>query len=137
MQADIPLRSALSGHPRVSELVVDKPVLYVPLRRERDTRIDNSPKPALHAAATNDFNIDRVKVIDGAVAFANLPDSSSKRMSKVRTATSSAERPHTFRAFGRGWLSSPESICGAMLHAISIFITSAITASISWQPATT
>ena len=50
VQADLPLRSVLSGHPQVSELVVTKPVLYVPLRRERDARIDNAPKPATRPA---------------------------------------------------------------------------------------
>src|SRR3954462_14123425 len=62
VQADIPLRSALSGHPQVSELVINKPVLYVPLRREREARVDNASSPAATSgdAAANDFTIDRV-----------------------------------------------------------------------------
>jgi AsmA protein len=89
VQADIALRSALSGHPQVSELVVNKPVLYVPLRRERDTRIDNAPKPTAPsgAAAANDFTIDRVKVIDGAVAFANLRDRVENRIDGINADT--------------------------------------------------
>ncbi|MEA2940211.1 MAG: AsmA protein, partial [Bradyrhizobium sp.] len=76
VQADIPLRSALSGHPQVSELVITKPVLHVPLRRERDARIDNTPKPAPapNDAVANDFTIGHVKIIDGAVVFSNLRD---------------------------------------------------------------
>ena len=85
VQADIPLRSALSGHPQVSELVITKPVLYVPLRRERDARIDNSPKPATTPddSAANDFTIDHVKVIDGAVVFANLRDRVENRIEGI------------------------------------------------------
>ena len=35
LQADMTLSSAWSGHPEISELIVTKPVLYVPLLRER------------------------------------------------------------------------------------------------------
>jgi AsmA protein len=85
IQADISLRSALSMHPQVSELVITKPVLYVPLRRERDARVDNSPKPATtpNDDAGNDFTIDRVKVIDGAVVFANLRDRFESRIEGI------------------------------------------------------
>jgi AsmA protein len=85
VQADIPLRTALSGHPQVSELVVSKPVLYVPLRRERDARADNSPRAASPPGATaaNDVTIDHVKVIDGAVVFANLRDRVENRIDGI------------------------------------------------------
>jgi AsmA protein len=83
VQADIPLRSALSGHPQVSELVVTRPVLYVPLRRERDARIDNASKPAAPSGTTNDFTVDHVKVIDGAVVFTNLRDRVENRIDGI------------------------------------------------------
>jgi AsmA protein len=75
VRADIPLRSALSGHPQVSELVVTKPVLHVPLGRDRDARLDNAAKPASSSdAAADDVGIGHVKIVDGAVVFANLRD---------------------------------------------------------------
>jgi AsmA protein len=79
------LRSALSGHPHVSELVINKPVLYVPLRRERDARIDNAQRPAPTPGdtAANDFTIDRVKVTDGAVVFTNLSDRFENRIDGI------------------------------------------------------
>jgi AsmA protein len=85
VQADLSLRSALSGHPHVSELVINKPVLHVPLRRERDARIDNAPKPATTPSnsAANEFSIDRVKVIDGVVVFANLRDRFENRIESI------------------------------------------------------
>jgi AsmA protein len=85
VQADVSLRSVLSGHPQVSELVLTKPVLYVPLRRERDARVDNSAKPATAPgdSAANEFTIDRVKVIDGAIVFANLRDRFENRIEGI------------------------------------------------------
>jgi AsmA protein len=84
VQADILLRSVLSGRPQVSELVITKPVLYVPLRRERDARIDNAPKPAASSGdATDDVAIGHVKVIDGAVVFANLRDRFENRIEAI------------------------------------------------------
>jgi AsmA protein len=84
VQADIPPWSVLSGHPQVSELVITKPVLYVPLRRERDARIDNS-KPATIPgdAAANDVPIDHVKIVDGTVVFANLRDRVEHRIEGI------------------------------------------------------
>jgi AsmA protein len=104
VQADLPLRSALSGHPQVSGLVISKPVLYVPLRRERDARIDNAPKPAPSSgdAATNDVSIDHVKVIDGAVVFTNLRDRVENRIGGIDAdATIGAERQITFTGSAR------------------------------------
>ena len=85
VQAELSLRSVLSGHPHVSELVINKPVLYVPLRRERDARVDNAPRPAAAPgdSAANDFTIDRVKIIDGTVVFANPRDGFENRIDDI------------------------------------------------------
>jgi AsmA protein len=104
VQADIPLRRALSGRPQVSELVVTKPVLYVPLRRERDPRVDNSPKPATTPAdaAANDFSIGHVKVIDGAVVFTNLRDRVENRIDGINAdAMIGGDRQITFTGSAR------------------------------------
>jgi AsmA protein len=104
VQAELSLRSALSGHPQVSELVITKPVLYVPLRRERDTRGDNSLKPETTPgdAAANEFTIDRVKVIDGAVVFANLRDRFEHRIEGINAdAMIGADRQITFTGNAR------------------------------------
>ena len=85
VQADIALRSALSGHPQITELVVARPVLYVPLRRERDARIDNASVPATRFGndAANDFTIDHVRIVDGTVAFTNLRDRVENRIDGI------------------------------------------------------
>jgi AsmA protein len=104
VQADIALRSALSGHPQVTELIINKPVLYVPLRREHDARIDNAPRPATTSgdAAANDFTIHRVKVTDGAVVFANLRDRFENRIEGIDAdVTIGADRQITFTGNAR------------------------------------
>lgn len=85
LQADIPLRSMLFGRPQVSELVISKPVLYVPLRRERDERVDSFPKPVNTPgdAVTDDVVIDHVKVTDGAIIFSNLRDRFENRIEGI------------------------------------------------------
>jgi AsmA protein len=104
VQADISLRSALSGHPQVTELVITRPVLTVPLRRERDPRIDNAPRPAAPSGddAANDFTIDHVKVIDGAVAFTNLRDRVENRIDGINAdAMIGADRRISFAGSAR------------------------------------
>jgi AsmA protein len=104
VQAELPWRSALSGHPQISELVIDKPILYVPLRRERDARIDNSAKPATAPteADANDFAVDRVKITDGAVVFANLRDRVEHRIDGINAdAMIGADRQVTFTGSAR------------------------------------
>jgi AsmA protein len=104
VQAELPLRSVLSGHPQISELVVTKPVLYVPLRRERDARADNAPRPATPPsdAAANDFSIDHVKIVDGAVAFTNLRDRVENRIDGINAdAAVGGDRQVTFTGSAR------------------------------------
>jgi AsmA protein len=104
MQADILLLSALSGHPQVSELIITKPILYVPLRRERDARIDNAPKPAASSGdiVANDVTIGHVKIIDGAVVFSNLRDRFENRIDGIDAdVMTGADRQITFAGNAR------------------------------------
>jgi AsmA protein len=104
VKAELALRSALSGYPQISELVIAKPVLYIPLRREREARIDNSSKPATTPgdAAANDFTIDHVKVSDGAVVFTNLRDRVENRIEGVNAdAMIGGDRQITFTGTAR------------------------------------
>jgi AsmA protein len=75
------LSSVWSGHPQVSELVVNHPVLYVPLLRER-TR-DIPAKSAKPADSADTIKIDRVKVIEGAIAFSNPRDRVEHRIEGI------------------------------------------------------
>jgi AsmA protein len=103
VQAELAWRSVLSGHPQIGELVINKPVLYVPLRRERDARADSSPKPPSSGdAAANDSTIDRVKITDGAVVFANLRDRVENRIDGINAdATIGGDRRIVFTGDAR------------------------------------
>ena len=46
VQADVTLSSLWSGRPQVTELVINKPVLHVPLLRERSGQLISSARPA-------------------------------------------------------------------------------------------
>jgi len=81
VQADMSLSSAWSGRPAISELVVTHPVLYQPLLRERLPNAGTASKPL--ALDTSGATIDRVKVIDGEVAFARIRDRVEGRISAI------------------------------------------------------
>jgi AsmA protein len=76
VQAGMTLASAWSGHPQVTALVIVRPVLNVPLLRERLPPANPSAKPAT-SPSEGDANapaIDRVTVTDGAIVFSSLRD---------------------------------------------------------------
>lgn len=81
VQADMSLASAWSGRPEISELIVNHPVLYQPLLRERLPNAGASSRPI--AIGTDGARIDRVKVIDGEVAFARVRDRVEGRISAI------------------------------------------------------
>jgi AsmA protein len=80
VQADMSLASLWSGHPEITELVIVRPVLHVPLLRERSVQPALSAKTSAGSPASSSSAdggavlIDHVKVSDGSIAFANLRD---------------------------------------------------------------
>jgi AsmA protein len=84
VQADMTLQSAWSGHPQITELVIHSPVLYVPLLRERDRQASTNSKPKSSGDAdAAAVAIERVRIIDGAVAFSNPRDRVENRLSGI------------------------------------------------------
>ncbi|MFK4695369.1 AsmA family protein [Bradyrhizobium diazoefficiens] len=81
VQADMSLSSVWSGRPKISELIVTRPVLYQPLLRERLPNAGASSKPLM--LDTDGATIDRVKVTDGEVAFARVRDRVESRISAI------------------------------------------------------
>lgn len=81
VQADMSLSSVWSGSPKISELVVTHPVLHQPLLRERLPNAGTASKPL--ALDIGGATIDRVKVIDGEVAFARVRDRVEGRISAI------------------------------------------------------
>lgn len=84
IQADMTLKSVWSGRPHITELVITKPVLSVPLLRERSGQMIASPKPASPTAAdANAPVIDRITVTDGTIVFSNLRDRVENRVDGI------------------------------------------------------
>ncbi|MGA7808416.1 AsmA family protein, partial [Bradyrhizobium sp.] len=83
LQAGMTLSSAWSGHPEISELVIDKPVLYVPLLRERNRAVVPPAKTAAHTNASDTVTIDRIRVTNGSIVFSNPRDRVENRIEAV------------------------------------------------------
>jgi len=93
VEADVTLASVWSGRPQITELVITKPVLNVPLLRERSGQMIASPKPSPAAAGANAPVIERVRVNDGTVVFFNLRDRVDSRIEGINAdATIGADR---------------------------------------------
>jgi AsmA protein len=86
IQADMTLASLWSGHPEITELVIARPVLTVPLRRERSAApAAASPKPSASPpeASSNAPTIERVKVTDATIVFSNPRDHVENRIEGI------------------------------------------------------
>jgi AsmA protein len=73
IQADMTLASVWAGKPAITELVVVRPVVNVPLQRERLKDAAPSAKPSA-AGAGNAVSIEHVSITGGTVVFSNLRD---------------------------------------------------------------
>ena len=86
IQADMTLGSVWSGRPEITELVIVRPVLTVPLLRERTA----APKPASSRQAPSSHHADsdaptvkRITVTEGTVMFSNLRDRVDNRIEGI------------------------------------------------------
>jgi AsmA protein len=100
LQADMSLSSAWSGQPHVSELIITRPVLYLPLLRER-LPATNPPKPAATIGASV-VHVDRVRIRDGAVAFSTARDRVESRIDALNAdAVAGVDRKVDFEGTAR------------------------------------
>lgn len=80
IEADVTLASLWSGKPEISELVIVRPVVNLPLQRERSREIPARSSGAATAAA---FSIEHVVVTGGTVVFSNLRDRVENRIEGI------------------------------------------------------
>jgi len=93
VQAEMTLSSAWSGHPQISELTITRPVLFVPLLRDRIRDNAATSKPAVFSGDMEGLAIDRVTITDGAVVLSNLRDRVENRIDGINaTAAIGADR---------------------------------------------
>src|SRR6202021_864082 len=85
VEADMTLESVWSGHPHITELTIDRPVVHVPLLRQPNPQASPSAKPAT-SSGEDDANaptIDHVTVSDGAIEFSNPRDRVDDRIDGI------------------------------------------------------
>jgi AsmA protein len=83
VHADLPLGNLLSGTPRITELAIVRPVVRVPLLRERTRPTHAAAKPAASAAAKPSVTVDHVTISDGAVILFNARDGVEDRIDGI------------------------------------------------------
>lgn len=82
IQADMTLASVWAGKPEITELVVVRPVVNVPLQRERLKDAAPSAKPST-AGTGNAVSIEHVSITGGTVVFSNLRDRVENRIETI------------------------------------------------------
>jgi AsmA protein len=104
-RVEMPFANLLSGKPVITGLVLEKPVAYLPLLRERKAA---NPAPASNdtaptsASDTTHLRIDRITVTDGALVFVNPRDKIEDRIEAIdATATIGADRQLVMNATAR------------------------------------
>ena len=86
IRADMTLASLWSSHPEITELAINRPLLSVPLRRERQAAPTPFPSKQASASSAVDSNaprIERVTVTDATVVFSNLRDHFESRVERI------------------------------------------------------
>ncbi|MEH2524030.1 MULTISPECIES: AsmA family protein [unclassified Bradyrhizobium] len=86
IEADVTLASLWAGRPHITELVVIRPVVNLPLKRERVREVSPPSKPAAGKAtdkATDALSIEHISVTGGTIVFANLRDRVENRIETV------------------------------------------------------
>jgi AsmA protein len=81
VQTDVTLASLWSGRPRVTELLIVRPVLNLPLHRVREA--NPPPRTTSPGASAGDVTIEHVSVTGGTVVFSNLRDRVESRIDTV------------------------------------------------------
>ena len=82
IEADVTLASLWAGKPHITELVIIRPVVNLPLRRERVREENPASKPAA-GKASDPFSIEHISVTGGTIVFSNLRDRVENRIETV------------------------------------------------------
>jgi AsmA protein len=95
VQAYFPLQSLLSDHPQIGELTIVRPVLHLPLIRERSRHIDRPARTSSSSGTKGGkvLPLDHVTITGGTMVFSNLQDRVENRIDGINAdATAGADR---------------------------------------------
>jgi AsmA protein len=81
IEAEVTLASVWAGKPEITELTIVRPVITLPLQRERLRETAIPAKPA--AAGANAFSVEHVSITGGTVVFSNLRDRVENRIETI------------------------------------------------------
>lgn len=82
IQADVTLASVWAGKPQITELVVIRPVLNLPLQRER-VAVPAAPSKSAAARTGEAFSIEHISITGGTIVFSNLRDRVESKIDTV------------------------------------------------------
>ena len=83
IEAEVTLASLWAGRPQITELVVVRPVLNLPLQRERVKEASPASRPAPAGWAAEAFSIEHVSVSGGTIVLSNLRDRVESKIEAV------------------------------------------------------
>jgi AsmA protein len=84
LRAEVVLSSLWSGRPEISDLTIERPIVHLPLLRERFRDIPSrSRSNAVKSGSASPVRIDRVTVTDGAIILSNPRDRVENRLDGI------------------------------------------------------
>ncbi|KIZ40461.1 MULTISPECIES: AsmA family protein [Rhodopseudomonas] len=89
LRAALPLRSVIAGHAQVTDLTLTRPVIHVPLLRDRGAPAAPDKNSAAEPQPRT-ISVDHVSIVDGAVVFANARDGVAQRIDGIDSEIRSA-----------------------------------------------
>jgi AsmA protein len=99
IQADMTLASVWSGRPEITELLIVRPVVTVPLQRVREA---NPPARTAPSNAAGGISVEHVSVVGGTLVMSNLRDRVESRIETINAdATMGSDRKLTITGNAR------------------------------------
>ncbi|QHO72788.1 AsmA family protein [Bradyrhizobium sp. CCBAU 051011] len=101
IEADVTLASLWAGKPQITDLVIIRPVVNLPLQRERARDTTPATKPASGKSA-DAFSIEHVSITGGTIVLSNVRDRVERRIETVNAdITVDADRKVVLTGSGR------------------------------------
>jgi AsmA protein len=104
MQLSVPFSSLFAGHPQISEMIIARPVLRIPLLRQRSNPAGASVRSRSDPqVSAKNFPLDRVTIEDGTIVLSSAKDHFESRINGIvlTAVLSGRDGPPSIRAVGK------------------------------------